>query len=508
MVAFEGMNLPCLNLRSALFAPVASVARFSPLGAALFLFAAPLSAAEYTINLGSSSTEANWSDAVWTPAGPPGVGDSIHVTSAGNLYIETDRTLDVLRGSGNFRLRSGYKGVTGTSVDTKLTVGRIEAFLGNSFQFFDRSATSLLSVEAGSMLVGGSGNATMHIGQSAGNGGVSSFVVTGTTTIQNNSILHVNEIGSTDLGRLHFQSATNASHSPHVYLRTTNDGVGASYSIVVKSLSASVDEAPRAALRTGSNAQVTVKITGPGSAGVSNVYRYDGALDDSESGSIAIEKSGIDTQIFNRLDGNAYKGGTTINGGILAITNSTGSGLGTGAVSVGNGGTLAGRGRVELGTGNSVSVSAGGVITPAMPGETGFSTLTFSGAANGAAPILSMQSGAAFAFTLGSGNASDTVLFSSYTVGDLVLNDNVVNVTGISAGTYTLFEFRDGGGNAVASGLSSGLQLGSGFEGWHASFVYDNSAIYLQVVPEPSTAMLGLATVGTLVFLGLRKRGQ
>jgi autotransporter-associated beta strand protein len=59
---------------------------------------------------------------------------------------------------------------------------------------------------------------------------------------------------------------------------------------------------------------------------------------------------------------NTYTGGTTINAGTLAVTNTTGSGTGTGAVTVNAGGALGGTGTVT----GAVTVNTGGGVSPGV----------------------------------------------------------------------------------------------------------------------------------------------
>src|SRR5690606_18579431 len=69
--------------------------------------------------------------------------------------------------------------------------------------------------------------------------------------------------------------------------------------------------------------------------------------------------AGVGTQIFSGA--NSYTGGTTVSAGTLLVANATGtSGLGTGAVSVGNNATLGGTGFIDLSGTNALSVAAGG----------------------------------------------------------------------------------------------------------------------------------------------------
>ena len=59
---------------------------------------------------------------------------------------------------------------------------------------------------------------------------------------------------------------------------------------------------------------------------------------------------------------NTYTGGTVVNGGALVIANTSGSGTGTGAVTVNNTGTLMGTGIIT----GSVTVNAGGSVMPGL----------------------------------------------------------------------------------------------------------------------------------------------
>jgi autotransporter-associated beta strand protein len=124
------------------------------------------------------------------------------------------------------------------------------------------------------------------------------------------------------------------------------------------------------------------------------------------------------------LSGNStYTGGTTVNAGTLAVNNPTGSGTGSGAVTVNNGATLAGAGTI----GGAVTIAAGGILAPgaASPG-----TLTING-------DLSLDDASTLQFQLGA--TSDRISV----VGDLTLGGtlNLSNAGGFGPGTYTLFNY-------------------------------------------------------------------
>jgi hypothetical protein len=152
-------------------------------------------------------------------------------------------------------------------------------------------------------------------------------------------------------------------------------------------------------------------------------------------------------------------------------------------------GILGGTGRIRPGEANGVVVADGSTVAP---GD-GIGLLTLDGGAT-AGTLLSMNSGAVFAFELGAGNASDSMAFWNYNPGDFLLNDNVINFTGAQEGEFTLFTFYgDSGVTLTASGISGGLVVGSGLEGFSYDLIYNADSIVLKVVPEPGVvALFGL----------------
>ena len=94
---------------------------------------------------------------------------------------------------------------------------------------------------------------------------------------------------------------------------------------------------------------------------------YAGAIRQDAADAVIVAKVGSGTLTLSGA--NSYTGATTVSNGILAVSNTTGSGTGSGAVTVKTTATLAGTGSIS----GSVSVEAGGFVAP---GSAGTGTLT------------------------------------------------------------------------------------------------------------------------------------
>lgn len=155
------------------------------------------------------------------------------------------------------------------------------------------------------------------------------------------------------------------------------------------------------------------------------------------SGKINITKEGAGTWTLSGAS--TYTGTTVINGGTLRANNTSGSGTGSGAVTVNNGGTLGGTGFIT--TANSdVTVTAGGSLAPGV----GAGTLTLS---LGAGELdLSAGTAGGLNYQLGPPllpNASDRVVLNSGTlnIGTLDFSDfTFFNLFGAGIGTYRLID--------------------------------------------------------------------
>jgi fibronectin-binding autotransporter adhesin len=116
------------------------------------------------------------------------------------------------------------------------------------------------------------------------------------------------------------------------------------------------------------------------------------------------------------LAGNNYSGGTTVTNGTLVVNNASGSGTGSGAVTLANNGMLGGTGIV----GGAVTINSGGIIAP---GTTAAGNGTIGTLAVGA---LTMGSGSVCNFAFNTTPANDTIVVT--TSGGLTVNGGVFNL--------------------------------------------------------------------------------
>ncbi|MEY2429754.1 MAG: hypothetical protein QOJ40_2639 [Verrucomicrobiota bacterium] len=92
-------------------------------------------------------------------------------------------------------------------------------------------------------------------------------------------------------------------------------------------------------------------------------------------------KTGNGTMVLSGA--NLYQNGTTVSQGTLLVNNTSGSGTGTGGVSVQNGGTLGGNGAIS----GSVTVQSGGVLSPGAS----IGTLTVGGLTLGGTTVMELN---------------------------------------------------------------------------------------------------------------------
>jgi autotransporter-associated beta strand protein len=218
-----------------------------------------------------------------------------------------------------------------------------------------------------------------------------------------------------------------------------------------------------------------------------------------------------------RLSGdNTYTGNTVHQKGTLLINNTTGSGTGTGAVSVASTAVFGGTGIVKPTGTNGITFASGAIVSPGDLLDTGSAiaagkTLTFDlGSTTG---IASFDSGSTISINLNlaaslPADVTEHLAFIGLTtsVPQVTFSNNVVNfsLTGgllLADGVYTLASF------SADNAYTGNLVLGTGLEAYNAQLIHTANSIQLSIssVPEPSTyaAFAGLIAIGAVV---VRKR--
>lgn len=249
--------------------------------------------------------------------------------------------------------------------------------------------------------------------------------------------------------------------------------------------------------------------------------------DNHTSAYLGLTKKGVGTLTLSG-SANTLRGQVLVNEGTLLINGAnvqtvavSGNGYnksGEGNYEVGSGATLGGIGRIagnnSQSNSNLILAKSGGLIAPGSGGIGNF-TLDAAALTGSNAALLRMSTGAKFSFDLsGDGSNADEIRFWSYGTGKFVLDSNTIDFSLVGSqveGNYTVTLFRfysDGGVTAMASGISSGLvvgTLGSGINS--ATIVYNTNTIDLQynIIPEPGTAAL-FVVAGLAVILGIRRR--
>ena len=134
---------------------------------------------------------------------------------------------------------------------------------------------------------------------------------------------------------------------------------------------------------------------------------------------------------------NTYGGVTTISAGTLQVSNTTGSGTGSGNVNVSSGGQLAGSGAIVLGSGNAVTVASNGTIV----GGTLAAPLTISGG-NG----LTLAAGSFSSFAPTTASTVSPLLSVNSLFAPTGASTALVSITGSPGlGTYDLLGYGSAG---------------------------------------------------------------
>lgn len=253
----------------------------------------------------------------------------------------------------------------------------------------------------------------------------------------------------------------------------------------------------------------------------SSISSFGGLLRDGNGvgtdGVLALIKTGAGTQVLGGL--NTYTGTTTLAQGVLQLA--SGASTGSGAVSIENGGILAGTGNVR---GVSFTAAAGTVIH-AGDGIAADDFGTLHLAPLSGSGSLDFQAGSTVVLGLNPGGASDRLNVQGTGSNTLQFLGNLtVTAPGFTPTAPAVFDLLDWSGLSgdpsfatryspgsllyghgdEAAGLDLPDILGSGYA-WDLSQFTSTGSLALVVVPEPSRLLLlGLAMV---LLLGRRRRG-
>lgn len=216
---------------------------------------------------------------------------------------------------------------------------------------------------------------------------------------------------------------------------------------------------------------------------------------------INLVKDGIGT--WNLSGANTYTGTTSVNEGTLLVNNASGSGTGTGAVTVASGATLGGTGTIGSTLADGTTISNGGFLTAGTNGTTG--TLGFAG-------DLTTETGSTWlvdlAHNLSAGSGGSVDLINTAGTLDVTGANLVVNETGtfLLGETYQIASY--GSLNGTFSGLGEGATL-SGSNGGLFEITYTGGGgnfITLTAVPEPAAFLPLVLLLGAGFYIYRRRR--
>ena len=243
---------------------------------------------------------------------------------------------------------------------------------------------------------------------------------------------------------------------------------------------------------------VSGNITTNGGALVARAGSFGGAI----SGGGGLTKAGPGT--LTLTGASDYTGGTFVAGGLILVNNSIGSGLGTGEVAVGGGGTLGGGGIIS----GPTAIGSGGTLAPGnSPGLlTLGSSLTLAGGSTSVFEINGAGRGTTY-------DAIDVAGLTTYggtlslVFGSTIAGGTTLDLFGLGGGEVESFSAITASGDYTGAFVNnSGIwTLLNG--GQTLTFTESSGDLLVTgvAVPEPSAAA-ALAGVGTLAFAALRRR--
>lgn len=450
----------------------------------------------------NSTTESAWSNAVWSPSGPPGAGDSvIDPLQFGNAVpFNANATIVDMTLS---NLTSGWTIRNTNASERSLTMtGNLSKAGAGNLVFTNAGVTQKLNVAVNGTFINSSGNTL--IGNFGAGQDINSFTVGGLTTISGGVLL---TRGSNTA--IAFNGGLSISAGGQV----SSSGIAAAASGTTGFTTSSLTGAGILRSNNGATAfSSTVVINGGAGSSTFSGQLTNGA--GGGTGTLAISKSGNSTQIFTGTTNN-YTGGTVVNAGTLLVNNASGSGLGAGDVTV-NGGILGGTG----GFTGAVTVNSGGTLSPGSSIESlatgsniwnGGGALTFefstdgsTGAAGSQWDLLAItggldlsgaSSGNRFVLNLVTmSNASTPGVLAAWDPNvDHTWSGFVTTTTGFTGFSTDKFSFNTSGFQNSLNGSFSVSQNG-------------NNLDLIYTVPEPATWALLAGSMTVVTILRRRRR--
>ncbi|MDE1171464.1 MAG: autotransporter-associated beta strand repeat-containing protein [Verrucomicrobium sp.] len=466
---------------------------------------APLHASDYTWSGPSNTsydTATNWTVGGSPATVPPGAGDNFTVSTNTVINLgNSDYSINNITNSQTLQLNY----VAATPITYNI--------LGS---IYDQLGT--LSFRGQYLTVNLSGNAYISTGAGLFFGaGASGYTPVATVSQSHNSSIIFASSGSALASNLLFNSAANYNvgtldfgswtNTKYVYLDANAIGQTSSSAPIIATVgglsgsSGSIQIYGAQDLSTSGSAlhgahYVTLNISNTADYATTAVMAdyvtgSAGAMTNAYTNSVlSVTKTGTGTQKFSGAS--TYSGGTTVQQGRLVVNNTTGSGTGTGAVTVSNGATLAGTGIIAPTAGNNVTIN--GTLAP---GDT-TGTLTFNLSSGSK---LAFGSGSTLSLTLDT--ASSSVAFSS--AGDWLTGSGNVSLslslgTGFSySNTYNIFT------GVTTTGFTFASITGYDTSSYTANVTQSGTAYTLSfsAVPEPSTYAF---LIGGLALFVLSRR--
>lgn len=399
-------------------------------------------------------------------------------SNSGNISITKS-------GSGVLTLSAANSHVSGTTLTSGILRVTNTAGFGSGLVTLNGGTLQLLHNGAGNGDV-----VTYNTGEIRTNSGNTATIHVGNNGANTNNLISLNHSSEYNLGNATLN--VTGANGYALEIKTFRAGAGVSGTAILNPTTANLILGTVANINSSHTLQL---------GGTSSGNRVTDVISNG-AGTLTILKTGTSRWTFEGA--NTYTGATTINGGTLLFNNTTSSGAGTGAVTVNNGGTLGGTGRIT----GSIIVNSGGTLAPGASiqsfasGTLNFNSgSTFGYEIDSAAPL---SSAADLQVVSGNLNLSGTVKLS---ITDLAPSNDflflpntiftLINYTGtwnnglftfggdllgddaqFIAGKYTwLIDY-----NATSGGVN--------FTGDYLSGKFVNLTLMSLSVPEPSTLLL------------------